>query len=175
MQIITLTALSLFSLLSCGALTTEKPQLKLRVYGITEAAGDGTLTPRSAKITLKSITLTPTQGDVITVDIGAQSALTIIDRPQLVFHLEDASSLSGKDYNRAEVTLNPEISLTSKNDIESKLTLKENKLTAGGAMKFEDDDTSVLTIRAAWGKTITENQDGSESATEPKLKMVVGE
>lgn len=158
---------------SCGVTTTSSSSFKVRMHGIYSppigAEGDGT--PRSQVYLLKGVTLTKSDGTAVPLFTGDPTALKIIDRGQLIFSDTDTSDYDGTSFTSALVEFDPTVVVTSKNGVDSTITLSSGDLQLDEAFAIEKNKERVLTIKIAWGDTITVGDDGSETITPPTFSL----
>jgi hypothetical protein len=133
------------------------------------AEGDGT--PRSQTYLLKGVTLSQSDGTAVPLFAGDPTALKIIDRGQLIFSDSDTSDHDGAAFSSVLVEFDPTVLVTSKNGVESTISLSSGDLQLDEAFTVEKNKERVLTIKIAWGDTITSGNDGSETITPPTFSL----
>ncbi len=160
-------------LTSCGVTTTSKSSLKVRMHGIysppTGAVGDST--PRSQTYLFKGITITKSDGTAVPLYTGDPQSLKIIDRGQIVYENNDMSTYDGAAFSSVLVQFDPTVVVTSKGGKDSLISLSSGDLQLDEAFEVVKEKERVLTIKIAWGDTITVNDDGTETVTAPTFTM----
>jgi hypothetical protein len=162
-----------FSLASCGISTTSTSSFKVRMHGIysppTGATGDST--PRSQTYLFNAMTLTKSDGSAVSLYDGDAQTLKIIDRGQIVFSKKDMSTYDGTAFSSVMIQFDPTVVVTSKNGTDSVISLSSGDLQLDEAFEVVKQKERVLTIKIAWGDTITVNDDGTETVTAPTFSM----
>ena len=169
-----LSVMALGSLISgCGLSTTSTSSFKVRMHGIytppNGAAGE--TSPQSQTYLFNAITLTKSDGTPVALYDGDQKTLKIIDRGQLVYSNTDMSTYDGDDFTSILVQFDPTIVVTSKAGTSTTLALSSGDMQLDEAFSIDKQKERVLTIKIAWGDTITANADGTETVTPPSFSL----
>jgi len=166
-------ALLAMGIASCGVTATSTSSFKVRMHGIysppTGATGDST--PRSQTYLFNAATLTKADGTAVPLYSGDPQSLKIIDRGQIVYANTDMSTYDGTAFSSVLVQFDPTVVVTSKGGKDSLITLSSGDLQLDEAFDVVKQKERVLTIKIAWGDTITVNDDGSETVTAPTFTM----
>ena len=117
------------------------------------------------------MTLTQTDGTTVPLLTGDPTALKIIDRGQLIFSDTDTSDHDGKAFTSALISFDPTVVVTSKNGVDSTITLSSGDMQLDEPFTIEKNKERVLTIKIAWGETITVGDDGSETISPPTFSL----
>lgn len=168
----TLVMFAIFSS-GCGVTTTSSSSFKVRMHGIYSppVGAEGDATPRSQTYLLKAVTLTQTDGTSVPLYTEDPKTLKIIDRGQLIFSDTDTSDYDGISFSSAKVDFDPTVVVTSKNGNDSTITLSSGELQLNEGFEIEKNKERVLTIKIAWGDTITVGDDGSETISPPSFSL----
>lgn len=158
---------------SCGATTTSSSSFKVRMHGIyaPPVGAEGESTPRSQTYLLESVNLTQSDGTEVALYSGDPATLKIIDRGQLIFSDTDTSDYDGVSFTSAKVTVDPTVVVTSKEGKSSTITLSSGDLQLDETFTIEKNKERVLTIKIAWGDTITVGDDGTETISPPTFSL----
>ena len=172
LKFLTLSTVALF-LAGCGVTTTSASSFKVRMHGIYSppVGAEGNSTPRSQTYLLKSINLTKADGTPVELFSGTGSSLKIIDRGQLIHADSDTSDYDGTSFSSALVTFDPVVLVTSKGGNTTSVELSSGDLQLDEAFTITKNKERVLTIKVAWGDTITTADDGSETLIPPTFSL----
>ena len=165
--------LSVLTTSSCGVSTTSSSSFKVRMHGIHSPppGADGTSAPQSQVYLFKGVTLTKTDATEISLYDGDPETVKIIDRGQIIFEKLDMSVYDGTDIASVKIQFDPTVIVTSKDDNSSTLDLSSGDLQLDEAFTVTKNKEQVITIKAAWGDTITSNDDGTETISPPAFTI----
>lgn len=160
-------------LTGCGATTTSSSSFKVRMHGVYSppVGADGNSTPRSQTYLLKGVTLNKSDGTTLPLYSGDGDALKIIDRGQLIFTEDDTSDHDGTVISSVLLQFDPIVLVTSKNGKESSVELSSGDMQLDEPFTITKNKERVLTIKIAWGDTITINDDGTETIAPPTFTL----
>ncbi len=160
-------------LASCGVSTTSTSSFKIRMHGIYSSpiGASGDSTPRSQTYLFKGVTLNQSDGTAVPLYTGDPESLRIIDRGQIVYANSDMSTYDGASFSSVLVQFDPTVVVTSKSGKNSTISLSSGDLQLDEAFSVIKQKEQVLTIKIAWGDTISRNEDGTETVTAPTFTM----
>jgi hypothetical protein len=168
----TIYAISLL-LSACGVSTSSTSSFKVRMHGIYSppigASGDSA--PKSQTYLFNAVKLTKSDGSEVSLYDGDPKTLKIIDRGQLVFSKTDMTDYDGDSFTSVLVQFDPTIVVTSKSGTSTTIALSSGDLQIDETFSIEKQKEKVLTIKIAWGDTITVNSDGSETVSPPSFSL----
>jgi hypothetical protein len=160
---------------ACGSLSAKSTSsFKVRMLGtyIQPEGATGTSTPRSYTVTFKGVTLTDSDGTAVKMYTGDATELTIIDRGQIVYSKLNMTDYNTKIMTTAVVEFDPNILVTSKEGVESKIVLADGNQTLIENFTVTKSKEQVLTIKMAWGDTITPGEDGVDTVSLPTISLL---
>ncbi len=160
---------------SCGQLTTTVvSSFKLRMLGVytVPPGATGTEAPRSHTYSFKSLKLYKTDGTEVALYEDTAKVFKVIDRPQLLFANYDMSDYDSVAFSKASVEFDTTVVVATKNDQESTITLDTAVLDLNEAFTISKSQSQTLTVKVAWGRTITEVDGGTDTASTPTFDMV---
>jgi hypothetical protein len=136
---------------------------------------EGDSTPRSQTYLLKGVLLTKADNTEVDLLAGETKTVKIIDRGQVIFHETDMSDHDGSAFTSAKIEFDPTVVVTSKNGVDSTLTLSSGDLQLDESFSIEENKERVLTIKIAWGDTISMNDDGTQTISPPSFSLEYGD
>jgi hypothetical protein len=163
---------------SCGSLTTEETSsFTLRMVGTYSvppgATGDDA--PQSQTFSFTSLLIHKSDGTSVELFNDTAQKFKIIDRPQMIYKNTDMSAYDGTVFTRATVIFSPDVNVVTKAGNQFTLTLDPTSFDLGELFTITQGKAQVLTLKANWGQTVTENDDGSESISIPGFTMIYTE
>ena len=167
----TLAALSM----GCGSVTTtSKSAFKLRMVALYSQppGATGTDSPQSQTFLFKALTLTNSAGTKTSLYTDTAKTFKIIDRPQVLYTNEDMSAYDGSAFSQATVEFDPAVIVNTRKGTALNLAISSGTLDLVETFTISKSQNQTLTIKASWGKTITEAADGTETASAPTFSMV---
>lgn len=174
-------ALSLQALAGCGSTLSSDTKIRVRMAGsLTQPTGaTGSKSPMAQVYLFNNLSLQPEDGSAaVNLYDGDPLERRIITRPQELWSTTDLDNYEGLSFLSATVKLDPTVVVVDEAKEESTITLDSGDLTMNDAFTITKGKETVITIRANWGKTISEA--GEESATPgsvsaPAFKLFLGE
>lgn len=103
--------------------------------------------------------------------VGDPKELAIIDRGQIVYSNLNMTAYNTKIMTTAVVTFDPNVLVTSKEGVESKIVLPDGNQTLIENFTVTKSKEQVLTIKVAWGDTITSAEDGTDTVSLPTISL----
>jgi hypothetical protein len=167
--------LAFLFLSGCGAVSvTTASAFKLRMQGTytVPAGAEGNNSPQSQTFLFKSLVLTKTDGTEVALYTDTAKAFRIIDRPQILYSNEDMSSYDADTFTRAVVEFDPTVVIKTRNGKDLNMALSSGTLELVENFLISKSKNQTLTIKVAWGNTITEGTDGTDSASSPTFSML---
>lgn len=157
---------------SCG-ISTSKSAFSVRMHGIHSppAGAEGTSTPRSQIYLFKGVKLVTTDDTEIQLYEGDPAPVKIIDRGQLIFEKPDMSDYEGTTISSVTVQFDPNVSVTSKNNKTTNLELSSGDIILTEDFTIKKNAEQFVTIKAAWGNTISTDNDGNDVASAPAFTV----
>lgn len=159
---------------ACGSTSSKSTSsFKVRMLGtyIQPDGATGTSTPRSYTVTFNGVTLTDSDGTPVDMYVGDPKELAIIDRGQIVYSNLNMTAYNTKIMTTAVVTFDPNVLVTSKEGVESKIVLPDGNQTLIENFTVTKSKEQVLTIKVAWGDTITSAEDGTDTVSLPTISL----
>jgi len=165
-------------LLGCSteSVLNDKSILKIRMFGSLEAptGAEGTASPVSQTYVLSGVTLTKSDGsgDVELFE-GDPLTLRVVTRPQLIYTYEDLGDyVTDKvTFSKITVKFDPQVLVATKETDEISLDLESGDLSLTEDFTPEDSTEHTLNLKVAWGKTVTTQEDGSETVASPAITL----
>lgn len=173
--------LPVMAALLCGVITgcgsigvTSTSAFKLRMQAIYAQPVDasGSASPQSQTYLFKSLKLTKEDATEVELFSGPSVTYKVIDRPQMLYSNEDMTEYDGTVFTKAVVEFDPAVVITTKTGNALNLTLDTGTLELVENFTITKSKSQTLTIKTSWGKTITEDDAGNESASAPTFSMV---
>lgn len=158
---------------SCGVSTTTSSSFKVRMHGIHSPppGAEGSSAPRSQLYLFKGVKLVTTDNTEIDLYDGDPSSVKIIDRGQLIFEKLDMSDHDGKTIASVNIQFDPTVLITSKNDKTTSLELSSGEMVLSDGFTVTKNKGQVVTIKVAWGDTISTDDDGNEVVSAPAFTV----
>lgn len=169
-----LLALAAILATSCGSITTTaKTAFKVRMQGTysTPVGAAGDSAPQSETFLLKGVVLTSADGTETALYKEDPATFKIIDRPQLLYANYDMSEYDGTAFSKASVIFDSAVVVTTKLSNNLNIALDSGTLDLVQNFTIDKSTTQTLSIKASWGKTVTEPEEGTESAVAPTFAM----
>ena len=158
---------------SCGATTSSTSSFKVRMHGIHSPppGAEGTNAPRSQTYLFNGVTLTKSDGNALELYEGDAKTVKIIDRGQIVYLKDDMSEYDSTAITAVKIKFDPTVVITSKNGNSSTLELSSGDLDLNQAFTVTKSKQQTVTIKIAWGDTISIADDGTETISAPTFTM----
>ena len=159
----------------CGSTTGKSTSsFKVRMLGtyIQPVGATGTSAPRSYTLTLNGVTLTDSDATSVEMYTGDPKELSIIDRGQIVYSKPDMTVYNTKIMTTATVKFDTDVLVTSKAGVESRIVLGDGNQILVENFTVTKSKEQVLTIKVAWGDTITIADDGTEAVSPPTFSLL---
>ena len=158
---------------SCGAATTSSSSFKVRMHGIhaPPPGAEGSSAPQSQIYLFKGVTLTAADSTTISLHDGDPSSVKIIDRGQIVFEKTDMSDYDGTEISSVNIQFDPTILITSKENNTTTFELSSGDLVLNEGFKVKKNKEQVVTIKVAWGDTISIDDQGDEVVSAPAFTV----